>query len=98
MGTLSLCKIQSDLSSVIFNKFHQNPTYSNRDISRKSETETYTYRQIKFGGAIVSQTVTIKSTMYLYKVFNYKTLIMGEKYNELKLNVDTFEEKKTIHE
>ena len=75
MSGFSLCRRmlkfyynQSDLSSNIPTKFYQNPTHSNRDISRKSGTDrpthththTHTHRQIKLGGATVYQTVTIK--------------------------------------
>ena len=46
-----------------FTRFHQNPTHSNQDQEIKAakvgHTDTHTDRQIKFGGAIVSQTGTI---------------------------------------
>ena len=45
---------QTNLSSNPSTKFHQNLTYSEQDISRKSGTD----RQ-KFEGATVSKTVTI---------------------------------------
>ena len=54
----------SNFNTINPTKFDQNPTHSNRDISRKSGTDrhahTHTDRQIKLGGATVYQTVTIK--------------------------------------
>ena len=49
-------------SSKISNKFHQNSTDTNQDISRKSKThnDRQTDRQIKFGGATASQTLSTK--------------------------------------
>ena len=53
---------QSDFSYNTSTKFHQNQTYINRGARYNNWTDRQTHRQIKFGGAIVSKTVTNKLT------------------------------------
>ena len=69
---------QWDLNSNISTAFNQNPTHSNLEIN-----VGHTHRLIKFGGATVSQTVTIIYCIYIEQLQFLITLPVRLKDNLL---------------